>query len=60
MIFRKIPNLKNYYYRFKIFENTSRVKVNDIHFGLQVSDFGLLTISEGDYMNKRLNYCIQN
>lgn len=60
MIFRKIPNFKNYYYRFKIFENTSRVKVTDIHFGVQVSDFGSLTISEGDYMNKRLNYCIQN
>lgn len=59
VIFRKIPNFKKYYYRFKIFDYTSRENITDIYFGVRVSDIGSLKISKADYLNKRLNYCIQ-
>lgn len=59
IIFNKIPNFKDYYYRFKMFENTSREKVVEIYYGIRVQDIGSLETNVADYMNKRLNYYIQ-
>jgi len=58
MIFRRISNFNNYYYRFKIFENASIDKMTDIHFGVKVTGVGSLEIIETDYIDKRLNYGI--
>lgn len=59
VILKKIPNFKNYYYRMKKFEYTSKEKITDTYFNVKVSDIGSLEINEADYINKRLNYFIK-